>query len=76
MIVPVWDATAYFSKAAVKHPFDLEAIDSLPDCKRVYSEPAASSLIAIFHSASTWGDAAVPNLSLNVLGAVILVAND
>ena len=74
--VPVWDATPYFSKATVKHCFDLEAIDNLPSCRRVYSEPAASSLVAVFHSVSTWSDGTVTNLSLNVLGAAILVSSD
>ena len=75
LIVPIWDATAYFSRSAVKRSFDLQAIDDLSDCRRVYSEPATSSLVAVFHSVSTFGDLA-PKLSLNVLGAVVLVASD
>ena len=71
----MWDATAYFSRSAVKRSFDLQAIDDLSDCRRVYSEPATSSLVAVFHSVSTFGDLA-PKLSLNVLGAVVLVASD
>ena len=53
----------------------LQAIDDLSDCRRVYSEPATLSLVAVFHSVSTFGDLA-PKLSLNVLGAVVLVASD
>ena len=75
LIVPIWDATAYFSRSAVKRSFDLQAIDDLSDCRRVYSEPATLSLVAVFHSVSTFGDLA-PKLSLNVLGAVVLVASD
>ena len=53
----------------------LQAIDDLSDCRWVYSEPATSSLVAVLHSVFTFGDLA-PKLSLNVLGAVVLVASD
>lgn len=71
--VPVWDATAYFTRDAVPGSFDLEAIDSLPLCKRMYEEPSPSSLVAVFHSVTTYHQP--PTLSLNVLGALVLVAD-
>ncbi|EPS99187.1 hypothetical protein FOMPIDRAFT_94635, partial [Fomitopsis schrenkii] len=71
--IPVWDATAYFTRDAVPGSFDLEAIDSLPLCKRMYEEPSPSSLVAVFHSVTTYNQP--PTLSLNVLGALVLVAD-
>ncbi|KAH9914544.1 uncharacterized protein B0H18DRAFT_1215930 [Fomitopsis serialis] len=73
--IPIWDAREYFQPGAANGSFDIEALE---DCPRAFEEPGKDSIVAVLHTTSTYpGSSGAPtNLSLNVVGAVILVGND
>lgn len=71
----MWDATEFFDANATA-AFDIEAVEQL--CPRTFNEPSKHSIVAVFHTVSTYTTASTPHpsLSLNVVGAAVLVAND
>ncbi|KAH9837945.1 uncharacterized protein C8Q71DRAFT_857116 [Rhodofomes roseus] len=72
--IPIWDARHYFEQQEAP-VFDIETIAA--NCPIVEKEPAHHSVVAVLHTVSTYGRAGEPtNLSLNVVGVVILVGNE